>query len=42
MLNRTVPLAMRNMPLVQAAQLMRDDHVGCLVVHDSNADRTVA
>ena len=32
--NRIVTIAERNMGLVQAAQLMRDHHVGCLVVVD--------
>ena len=32
--NRIVTVADRTMPLVQAAQLMRDGHVGCLVVVD--------
>jgi CBS domain-containing protein len=32
--NRIVTVADRNMTLVQAAQLMRDHHVGCLVVAD--------
>lgn len=32
--NRIVTVAERNMTLVQAAQLMRDHHVGCLVVVD--------
>jgi CBS domain-containing protein len=32
--NRIVTVAERGMTLVQAAQLMRDHHVGCLVVVD--------
>jgi CBS domain-containing protein len=32
--NRIVTVAERDMSLVQAAQLMRDHHVGCLVVVD--------
>jgi CBS domain-containing protein len=32
--NRIVTVAERDMTLVQAAQLMRDHHVGCLVVVD--------
>ena len=32
--NRIVTVAERHMTLVQAAQLMRDHHVGCLVVVD--------
>ena len=33
--NRIVTVAERDMTLVQAAQLMRDHHVGCLVVVDA-------
>lgn len=32
--NRTVTIAERGMPLTEAAQLMRERHVGCLVVVD--------
>ena len=40
--NRIVTVAERDMSLVQAAQLMRDHHVGCLVVVDeTGADRLV-
>jgi CBS domain-containing protein len=40
--NRIVTVAERDMTLVQAAQLMRDHHVGCLVVVDeSGAGRLV-
>jgi CBS domain-containing protein len=40
--NRIVTVAERGMTLVQAAQLMRDHHVGCLVVVDeSGAGRLV-
>lgn len=40
--NRIVTVAERKMTLVQAAQLMRDHHVGCLVVVDeSGAGRLV-
>jgi CBS domain-containing protein len=41
--NRIVMVAERDMSLVQAAQLMRDHHVGCLVVVDeTGAGRLVA
>ena len=41
--NRIVTVAERDMSLVQAAQLMRDHHVGCLVVVDeTGASRLVA
>jgi CBS domain-containing protein len=41
--NRIVTVAERDMSLVQAAQLMRDHHVGCLVVVDeTGAGRLVA
>jgi CBS domain-containing protein len=40
--NRIVTVAGRDMSLVQAAQLMRDHHVGCLVVVDeTDAGRLV-
>lgn len=40
--NRIVTIAERNMSVVQAAQLMRDHHVGCLVVIEvSGAGRLV-
>jgi CBS domain-containing protein len=40
--NRTVTIAERGMPLTEAAQLMRERHVGCLVVVDeTGAGRTV-
>lgn len=40
--NRTVTIAERGMPLTEAAQLMRERHVGCLVVvDDTAAGRTV-
>ena len=40
--NRIVTVAERHMTLVQAAQLMRDHHVGCLVVvDDASAGRLV-
>ena len=40
--NRIVTVAERNMPLLEAAQLMRDRHVGCLVVVDeTGAGRSV-
>lgn len=41
--NRTVTVAERSMPLLKAAQLMRDHHVGCLVVVDeTDTGRRVA
>lgn len=41
--NRIVTIAERKMSLVEAAQLMRDHHVGCLVVVDvAGAGRLVA
>lgn len=41
--NRIVTIAERDMNLVQAAQLMRDHHVGCLVVIElSGAGKLVA
>lgn len=40
--NRIVTVAERTMPLLEAAQLMRDQHVGCLVVvDDTGAGRSV-
>ena len=40
--NRIVTIASREMTLVQAAQLMRDHHVGCLVVvEEAGAARPV-
>lgn len=40
--NRIVTVAERTMPLLEAAQLMRDRHVGCLVVVDeTGAGRSV-
>ncbi len=40
--NRIVTVAERDMSLVQAAQLMRDHHVGCLVVvEETGAGRLV-
>lgn len=41
--NRIITIAERRMPLTEAAQLMRDRHVGCLVVVDeTGAGRIVA
>lgn len=40
--NRIVTVAERTMPLLKAAQLMRDRHVGCLVVvNETGAGRSV-
>jgi len=36
--NRIVTIATRDMTLVAAAQLMRDHHVGCVVVVDETGD----
>lgn len=39
---RSVTIAFKNTPLIEAAQLMRQSHVGCLVVVEEAAGRRLA